>query len=211
MVRYFAHNFGFFAGLLIVAFAAGITFRYFLDAPEERTLANFLRSAFHAAGVAACGLSTHFILTASRHSSVGSALRRLPLLGELLFKAVAITAALTIAVVVLQLELYPAFRRDWWLHNLPPIVFVAFAMSLVFGAMLELRCLIGGRVLGSFLFGTYRRPTREQRIVMFLDMGDSTTLAERLGELRVHDLITRFFRYRPVDCRPWRRRACICR
>ena len=29
--------------------------------------------------------------------------------------------------------------------------------------------------------------------MMFLDLADSTSLAEKLGELRVHDLITRFF------------------
>ena len=34
---------------------------------------------------------------------------------------------------------------------------------------------------------------REQRIVMFLDIAGSTALAEQMGELRVHDLITRFF------------------
>jgi adenylate cyclase len=53
--------------------------------------------------------------------------------------------------------------------------------------------MIGGRILGSFLLGTYHRPRREQRIVMFLDIADSTALAEQLGEVRVHDLITRFF------------------
>jgi class 3 adenylate cyclase len=32
-----------------------------------------------------------------------------------------------------------------------------------------------------------------QRIVMFLDLRSSTSLAEQMGELRVHDLITHFF------------------
>jgi adenylate cyclase len=53
--------------------------------------------------------------------------------------------------------------------------------------------LIGGPRLASVMLGTYHRPVREQLIVMFLDLADSTALAERLGELRVHDLITRFF------------------
>jgi class 3 adenylate cyclase len=39
----------------------------------------------------------------------------------------------------------------------------------------------------------YHRPVRRRLIVMFLDLADSTHLAEALGELRVHDLITRFF------------------
>ena len=41
--------------------------------------------------------------------------------------------------------------------------------------------------------GTYNRPAREQRIVMFLDIASSTRPAEEMGELRVHDLITAFF------------------
>ena len=61
------------------------------------------------------------------------------------------------------------------------------------GAVFELQRLVGGRVLGSFLLGTYHRPKREQRIVMFLDIRSSTALAERMGEVRVHDLITEFF------------------
>ena len=45
----------------------------------------------------------------------------------------------------------------------------------------------------SVVLGTYHRPAREQQIVMFLDIAGSTRLAEEMGELRVHDLITRFF------------------
>ena len=71
--------------------------------------------------------------------------------------------------------------------------FPIFFGSLVTGAIFAFRRLIGGRVLGSFLLGTYHRPRRQERIVMFLDIAGSTALAEQLGELRVHDLITRFF------------------
>jgi hypothetical protein len=44
------------------------------------------------------------------------------------------------------------------------IVIIAFAISLVAGALFEFQRLIGGRVLDSFLLGTYHRPRREQRI-----------------------------------------------
>jgi class 3 adenylate cyclase len=48
-------------------------------------------------------------------------------------------------------------------------------------------------MLKTIALGTYHRPAREQLIVMFLDIAGSTRLAEELGELRVHNLITRFF------------------
>ena len=64
---------------------------------------------------------------------------------------------------------------------------------LVVGVVTETRRLIGGTLLTSVVLGTYHRPVRQQLIVMFLDIAHSTGLAEAMGELRVHDLITRFF------------------
>src|SRR5204863_5740784 len=94
----------------------------------------------------------------------------------------------------LQFVLYPfPLSQRWLADELPLIVGIGFSVSLFVGAIFELRRMVGSRVLGSFLLGTYHRPRREQRIVMFLDLADSTALAERLGEVRVHDLITRFF------------------
>src|SRR5207302_11491525 len=41
--------------------------------------------------------------------------------------------------------------------------------------------------------GRYRSPVREARVLMFLDLAGSTSLAEAVGELRVQNLLTRFF------------------
>jgi len=68
-----------------------------------------------------------------------------------------------------------------------------FAGSVVIGALFELTRLIGSRVLFNVIIGRYRRPTREQRVLLFLDLVGSTTLAESMGELRMHQLLTRFF------------------
>jgi class 3 adenylate cyclase len=70
---------------------------------------------------------------------------------------------------------------------------MGLAITLIYGALSEAVHMIGGPMLASIALGTYRRPTRTQLIVMFLDIADSTRLAEDMGELRVHDLITRFF------------------
>jgi adenylate cyclase len=76
---------------------------------------------------------------------------------------------------------------------LPWIVVIGLTISLMVGVVTETARLIGGPLLASIVLGIYHRPVREQLIVMFLDLADSTRLAEKLGELRVHDLITRFF------------------
>jgi class 3 adenylate cyclase len=122
-------------------------------------------------------------------------LRRLPQAAELAIKALVMTTVLTIVAAGLEFVLYPSafLSQDWFVHKLPSIVLLSFSISLVSGALFEFRRLIGGRVLGSFLLGTYHRPRREQRIVMFLDIAGSTALAEQMGEVRVHDLITSFF------------------
>jgi class 3 adenylate cyclase len=181
-------------GLLIAAVALGVAYRYFFDPLEERTLRNFIRSSLHAMGVACSGWAVLLSFASLPRSRWRDALRRLPLAAEFAVKALAMTAVLAAAAVGLQLVLYPfPLRKSWLADELPPIVGAAFVVALLVGAIFEFRRLVGGRVLGSFLLGTYHRPKREQRIVMFLDIQSSTALAERMGEVRVHDLITEFF------------------
>jgi class 3 adenylate cyclase len=145
-------------------------------------------------GLTLAGWAVHLTFAAAPRSRLGGVLRRLPLSIEFVIKALTMTAVLTIVAIVLQFVLYPfPVSQRWLADELPRIVAIGFSASLFVGAIFEFRRMIGGRVLGSFLLGTYHRPRREQRIVMFLDIADSTALAERLGEVRVHDLITRFF------------------
>jgi adenylate cyclase len=58
---------------------------------------------------------------------------------------------------------------------------------------LRTKYLVGMRVLGNFFLGRYNRPVQEDRIFMFLDLEGSTAISERLGALRTHKLIRRFF------------------
>src|ERR1700738_2169741 len=195
VIAYARRHLGFLAGLLIVAVAIGIAYRYLFDPLDERTLPYYLRSCLHAIGLAISGWTVHISLAAAPRTRLGGMLRRLPQIAELAIKVLVMTTVLTIVAVGLQLLLYPAthLSRYWLVHDLPSIVGISFSISLVAGALFEFQRLIGGRVLGSFMLGTYHRPRREQRIVMFLDIAGSTALAEHMGELRVPKLITRFF------------------
>ncbi len=191
---YAGRHLGFLVGLLVAAVAIGIAYRYLFDPLDERTLPYYIRSCLHAIGLTCSGWAVHVTFAAVPRSRLGAALRRLPLASEFAVKALAMTAVLTIVAVGLEFLLYPTPPRQRWFEDeLPRIIAIAFTASLLVGAIFEFRRLVGGRVLGSFLLGTYHRPRREQRIVMFLDLQSSTALAERMGELRVHDLITEFF------------------
>ena len=68
-----------------------------------------------------------------------------------------------------------------------------FVVCLVINVALRVQSLVGPELLLKFLLGRYHRPQREERVVLILDIADSTALAERLGDLNVQAVISRFF------------------
>lgn len=69
----------------------------------------------------------------------------------------------------------------------------AFAVLAVIIAHRELSRKLGPNVLRNWVLGRYHRPRQEHRVFMFLDLNDSTTLAETLGDLRFSELVRDFF------------------
>jgi class 3 adenylate cyclase len=84
-------------------------------------------------------------------------------------------------------------EASWLFDKFPRIVATGFFASLLVGVVFELTRLVGSRVLFNVALGRYRQPVREERVLMFLDLAGSTSLAEAMGELRVQNLLTRFF------------------
>jgi class 3 adenylate cyclase len=120
--------------------------------------------------------------------------RRWPLGAELVIRSIVMALAVALVAAVLEPVLYRRpIARTWLVEEYPIIVGLAFTGSMVFGAIYEMVRLVGGQVLVNVMLGRYRRPTREERVLLFLDLVGSTTLAEQLGELRVQELLTRFF------------------
>jgi class 3 adenylate cyclase len=104
--------------------------------------------------------------------------------------------AIAVATIAtgLQVVLYDQrLQSAWFFADFPRIVAITFVLSILFGAAFELTRLIGGRTLLIVILGRYRHPTREERVLMFLDLSGSTSLAEALGEVRMQELLTRFF------------------
>ena len=194
----FKQRFGPVSVTLIVGFIVGVGVRFYIDDAAERDLANF-RSGLHGSGIAFAVWIVQGCFAATAHSSIGAALRRMPLLAEVLIRSLVMTGVIVTVGLALQIALYWETLQLHWLTvhwfktTLPWFVAIGLTLSLMFGVITETARLIGGPLLTSIVLGTYHRPVREQLIVMFLDLADSTSLAEKLGELRVHDLITRFF------------------
>jgi adenylate cyclase len=195
----FTQRFGPMSVILVVGFLVGVGLRFYIDDVAERDLANYVRSGLHGSGIAFAGWIVQGSLAAKAHSSIAAALRRMPLLAEVLVRSLIMTVVIVTVGLSLQVVLYTDSLQLHWLTvhwfktTLPWIVAIGLTISLMVGVVTETARLIGGPLLASIVLGTFRRPVREQLIVMFLDLADSTRLAEELGELRVHDLITRFF------------------
>ena len=168
----------------------GALFRYVHDPVAERELANYLRSSLHGAGLTLAGWATHLYFISRSSAWV----RRWPLVIELIIRSLAIALVVATVAAALEVILYGhRIDRAWLVQDYPIIVGLTFAGSILFGAIYELVRLVGGHVLVNVMLGRYRRPTREERVLLFLDLVGSTTLAEQLGELRVQELLTRFF------------------
>ncbi len=81
-----------------------------------------------------------------------------------------------------------SFTEAHLLYALP--YFVILSIATLFG--LQMNRMVGTNVLRYFVAGRYHRPTAEERIFLFLDLEQSTTLAERLGSARYFELLRRF-------------------
>ena len=111
-------------------------------------------------------------------------------------KALLMRTGIYTLVIVATLALVP-----WLVMGIKPLEDPSFPLSIVFsfGASLignftmSITRLIGPRVLGNFLTGRYHHPREERLILMFLDLTSSSGLAERLGNVRFHELLAEVF------------------
>lgn len=68
-----------------------------------------------------------------------------------------------------------------------------FTMSLAINFFFAIGRKLGPGVMWSWMTGKYYAPREEEMVVMFLDMKDSTTLAEGLGTIAFSQLVKDFF------------------
>lgn len=168
----------------------GMGYRYFADPSIEATVSYYLRSGFHGMGVTLVGWGVHLYFTSRRSEWVS----RWPLLMDLAVRSATMALAIAVTVVALQAALYGRRTAATWPTDaFPKIVALSFFATLFVSAGFELIRLVGSRVLFNVALGRYRIPVREERVLMFLDLAGSTSLAESMGELRVQNLLTRFF------------------
>jgi len=79
------------------------------------------------------------------------------------------------------------FREDF---HIMILYILLFSSAIIFSNQLSRK--MGQGVLWNFITGNYHNPREEERIFMFLDLKDSTTIAEKLGNIKFSNLINDF-------------------
>ena len=178
--------------LVVLTTSAGVLDSYILnDLSQAGASALVLRSGISWAigSLLVWGMEILFI-----PSRYGSWVRRLHFLTAIALKSV-VTLLIVMAVSIFDSFLFED-TIEWFFVVEPEfvrIITIVFAVVILLQTSLQIVRIIGGRMLISFVLGRYLRPVRDEKIFMFLDLTDSTALAERLGDVGVQELITRFF------------------
>ena len=119
-------------------------------------------------------------------------LRATPFLVHLAIKTIIYLAVILFGLVI-GAWLFPAPSEvgGWWPIQRQDVLFAVVAV-LAIRFVDDINHLLGQNVLLNFITGRYHRPRLEQRVFLFIDIEGSTALAERLGELAFHRLVSRF-------------------
>jgi len=86
-----------------------------------------------------------------------------------------------------------AFNLLIFEEDLDRIIIYALAGTMAFILVYQISRKMGQGVLWSFIMGKYHRAREEERIFMFMDINNSTELAEKLGDIDYNNLLNDFF------------------
>jgi adenylate cyclase len=97
-----------------------------------------------------------------------------------------------IAIHVTHLILWPFYRLPVPYGRLPVVIPVVIAFSVIGIVVMRTAHFIGIETLFHLTVGTYHRPVLQEKVLVFLDINNSTALAEELGAVRTKSLVGKF-------------------
>jgi adenylate cyclase len=89
-------------------------------------------------------------------------------------------------------QTYAEIEKVYFLANINTIYILVFTIVATF--IWQLKSFFGKGVLLNYLTGRYHKPSHEDRIFMFLDLNDATTIAEKLGSKIYSSFLSDFFK-----------------
>ncbi|MBO0735716.1 MAG: adenylate/guanylate cyclase domain-containing protein [Alphaproteobacteria bacterium] len=114
-----------------------------------------------------------------------------PLAAIVIYTAV-VVLVFVIAINLVHLLLWPFYRLPVPYRRLPIVLPVVIAFSVVGVVVIRTVHFIGIETLFHLTVGTYHRPVLQEKILVFLDINNSTGLAERLGAVQTKALVGKF-------------------
>lgn len=140
------------------------------------------------------GSGVFLISTVSQHRQWRRHIRRIPFILLVAMKGILYLLLFTGAISGPVWLLYPQGNNiiDWAAPSF--LVSIAFSviLSIAFTFILEVRAIVGRSMFQNFLGGRYHRPISERRLFLFVDLTDSTRIAEEIGDLRYLEFLDDF-------------------
>ncbi|MDP4229944.1 MAG: adenylate/guanylate cyclase domain-containing protein [Bacteroidota bacterium] len=178
---------------LLVGIIGGIAFPIYLYGTNIQTIA---------AGMIV-GILISFSITTVEKRILHEPLRRIRFTSALLLRT-AVQLVVILFYVLVGFAVYkeifgnsgmsnerhlPTFREFMFGGELLTIVLYGLTLSFFFNMIRQMSRMLGQNVLLNMIIGKYSKPIEEERIFMFLDLNASTTIAERIGNIRYHELL----------------------
>lgn len=153
-----------------------------------------LSSAFRGiyTGTVIAGLISAFELLVVERP--GGGLRRLSFLKLLTIKELTYTAIILAGDWSGSLLFSDSTSPGFGFNQMTVITYIfSISATLLIVFIIEMSTLLGPGVLRDIMRGRYHTPRQERRLLLFLDMRNSTAIAEKIGDLAFHRLLNRCF------------------
>jgi adenylate cyclase len=134
------------------------------------------------------GLFEEFYVQSMR----GRWIRSIHPLRAILIYTLLVIALFLVAIHLTHLMLWPFFHSPVPYDRLPLVIPVVIACSVIGVVVMRAVHFIGIETLFHLTIGTYHRPVLQDKVFVFLDINNSTALAEELGAVRTKSLIGKF-------------------
>lgn len=85
------------------------------------------------------------------------------------------------------------FYNFIWNEDFGIMIIYALTITTIFIFVFQISKKMGNGILWNFVSGKYHKPREEERIFMFMDITNSTSLAEDLGDIEYNKLLNDFF------------------
>jgi len=179
--------------VLSSSFSGGVT--------ELYSLSNSIISAIIASIIASALGATFlvfFIGERFRDKSYGYTLLAVSIMFVIIVSIITIVLGLIISPMQTGKPLSDPITQQIFFDNFSDPILLKTALTwyiivLLTEFFLQIDNKFGKGILRKFIFGRYRHPIKETRVFMFLDIDNSTEIAEQLGNEKYHQLLRDFF------------------